>query len=83
MCIGTENNIHDVVLLQPSDEDVYEGNNILSYSCNPPKNIRDCIIHGAKYFKCERLRKHLIPFDYFLIARQLSTLDLEKNASRC
>ena len=74
MCVGTENNIHDAVLLQPSDEDVYEGNNILSCSCNPPENIRDCIIHGAKCFKCERLRKHLIPFDYFPIARQLSTL---------
>ena len=38
MCIGsTEENIHDAIILEPSVEDTYEGNDVVNCMCNPPK----------------------------------------------
>ena len=38
MCIGsTEENMHEAIILEPSNEDMYEGAKVVNCTCHPPK----------------------------------------------
>lgn len=77
LCIGPDDNRHDIELLQPSEEDVYAGNAILC-SCheNARKRIfkRDCSTCCEKCKKCNKPRKEMLAFDYLPIGKQLELL---------
>ena len=75
MCIGsTEENIHDAIILEPSVEDTYEGNDVVNCTCNPPKMKRDCDIHAEMCIMCNTMRKNMIPIDYLPIRSQLQNI---------
>jgi hypothetical protein len=75
MCVGTsETNIHDAIILEPINEDAYEGDNILKCKCNPPKIKRDCDIHAETCTSCNNVRKNMIPIDYSQVADNLKNL---------
>ena len=75
MCIGSiEENVHDVIILEPSVEDVYEGDNVVHCMCNPPKIKRDCHVHAETCTMCNVTRKDMIPIDYLPIGSQLQNL---------
>ena len=40
LCRGQDGNAHIPILLEPSDEDFYEGSKILKYSCNERNKTR-------------------------------------------
>ena len=75
MCIGsTKENIHDAVILEPSTEDLYEGDNVVQCMCNPSKIKQDCHVHAQTCTMCNVTRKDMIPIDYLPIESQLQNL---------
>ena len=67
LCTGQAGNVHIPFLLEPSDEDFYEGAKILKCSCtgrNKARLQRDCPICCEKCPLCDKLRRLCLAFDY-------------------
>jgi hypothetical protein len=80
MCVGSnEENVHDAIILNPSAEDAYKGNDIIKCPCNPPKIKRDCHLHVETCTLYNTMKKNMIPIDYLPIANQLKNIMRSKS----
>lgn len=67
VCTGKEGMPHFPILLEPSNEDLYEGPDVVKCRCNrrhKPRLARDCHICCEKCRQCGILRKNTLAFDY-------------------
>ena len=67
LCTGQAGNAHIPFLLEPSDEDFYEGEKILKCSCigrNKTRLQRDCPTCCEKCPLCDKFWRLCLAFDY-------------------
>ena len=67
LCIGQDGTPHAPILMEPSDEDIYEGAQTIKCSCSEEnKSIlqRDCQRCCQKCPVCQKICKLTLAFDY-------------------
>ena len=77
MCTGKEGAPHTPTLMEPSDEDLYEGPTVLKCSCDGVMNLglkRDCPRCCEKCHDCGTYRKHVLAFDYLPFGPQSASM---------
>jgi hypothetical protein len=84
LCTGTVGDPHAPILMEPSDEDLYEGPGVLKCTCegvtNPPLR-RDCPHCCEKCHECLTHRKFILPFDYLPFRPRIA--DMCRSRSTC
>ena len=73
MCVGTRNYSHEPFILQPTEEDGYDGKKYIACSCTPPNDKRTCSQCAKTCPHCNNSRFNMVSFDYLSIADQLSS----------
>jgi hypothetical protein len=67
LCTGEEGTAHAPTLMEPSDEDIYEGPRVVKCTCvepDKPRLQRDCPRCCEKCPACQKFRKLTLAFDY-------------------
>jgi hypothetical protein len=73
MCVGTRNYSQEPFILQPAEEDGYDGNKYIACSCTPPNDKRTCPQCARTCPHCNNSRLNMISFHYLSIVDQLSS----------
>ena len=73
MCLGTRKYEHEPFILPPAEEDGYDGSQYVACTCNPPNDMRMCLVCIKTCPHCNNSRFEMISFDYLSIADQLSS----------
>jgi hypothetical protein len=82
--IGTVGDLHAPILLKPSDEDLYEGPEVLRCTCegvNKPQLRRDCPHCCEKCRECLTHIKSILVFNYLPFGPRIA--DMFKSRSTC
>lgn len=67
LCTGKEGTPHTPILMEPSNEDLYEGPHVVKCTCNigsKAQLARDCSECSEKCPQCKIERKFVLAFDY-------------------
>jgi hypothetical protein len=77
LCTGEDGTPHAPTLMEPSDEDIYEGAKTIKCSCtagHPSKLQRDCKHCCSKCPVCSKIRKLTLAFDYLPFGPRLAKM---------
>ena len=77
LCIGDDGNPHRPLLMEPSDEDIYEGGNVVKCLCNGGNLSilkRDCPHCCSKCHICQKNQKLTLAFDYLSFGPRIAKM---------
>jgi len=76
LCTGSKEVPHSPELLEPNQEDIYKGGEMVQCQCIPSqkKYKRDCVECSEKCPVCQKMRKTTLAFEYMPIGQVLKSL---------